>query len=86
MAKKKFTVTFEVVAEIELDEEVISFVDDEWRSVFYPLHDEEDIAEHIAYNMVKNDLDISQIEGWLMPKDKAKLLSEKWNLEEVSEG
>ena len=86
MAKKKFIVTFNVTAEIELDEQVISVVDDEWRSQLYPLYNNSDIAEHIAYNMIKNDAHLSQLDGWAdQPDSNAKLLSEKWELDEVEE-
>ena len=86
MAKKKFTVTFNVTAEIELDEQVISVVDDEWCSQLYSLRDNSDIAEHIAYNMVKNNACLSQLDGWTdQPDSNAKLLSEKWELDEVEE-
>lgn len=82
--KKKFTVVFEVTAEIELDEQVISVVDDEWRSVLYPLHSDEDIAEHIAYNLVRNQARLSHLDGWAdQPDSNAKLISEEWELEEV---
>jgi hypothetical protein len=79
-------VTFIVTAEIALDEKVISVVDDEWRGTFYNLHDIEDIAEHIAYNMVKNEVRLSQIDGWAdQPDENAKLLGEEWHLDEVEE-
>jgi len=87
MKKLKFTVVFEVTAEIELDEMVISVVNDEWRSVLYPLHTEEEIAEHIAYNLVHNHASLSQLDGWAdQPDSNANLISEEWELEEVIAG
>ena len=81
---KNFTVVFEVTVEIELDEMVISVVDDEWRSMLYPLYDDEDIAEHIAYNFARNNARLSQLDGWAdQPDSNAKLISEEWELEEV---
>jgi len=81
---KKFAVVFEVTAEIELDEKVISVVDDEWRSMLYPLHSEKDIAEHIAYNFVRNRASLSRLDGWAdQPDSNANLISEEWELEEV---
>lgn len=84
MIMKKFTVVFEVTAEIELDEQVISVVDDEWRSALYPLNDDEDIAEHIAYNFVRNNARLSQLDGWAdQPDSNAKLINEDWKVVEI---
>ena len=84
---KKFAVVFEVTVEIELDEKVISVVDDAWRDVLYPLHSEEDIAEHIAYNLARNNARLSQLDGWAdQPDSNANLISEKWELEYVRAG
>lgn len=61
---------------IELDDKVIQAVDDEWRSVFYPsLNTPYKIAEHIAYNMIVNDLKLSQIDGFAnLPDDYVRLV------------
>lgn len=81
--KRKFEVTFTVTAKIELDEAVITAVDDEWRSQFYNLRDVQDIAEHIAYNLLQGN-DLSRLDGWADQPDKnAVLLDEEWELDEV---
>lgn len=49
---------------IEVDQSVIDHVDDEWRSALYPLHTEEEIVAHIAWNMVANNLPLHRIDGW----------------------
>lgn len=50
---------------IELDDKVMSAVDDNWREVFYPsLTTPQKIAEHIAFNMIVNDLKLSGIDGF----------------------
>lgn len=86
MATKKFTVTFSVTAVIELDEQVLAVVDDEWRGQFYPLLDNSDIAEHIAYNMVSNGACLSQLDGWGdQPDSNAILRTSEWELDEVVE-
>lgn len=83
MAKKKFSVTFIVTAEIELDEQVISVVDDDWRNVFYDFYDDIDIVEHIAYNMLRNDASLSEIDGWGdQPNSNATLVGGKWELDD----
>lgn len=83
--KHKFNVTFSVTAKIELDDAVIDAVDDEWRSQFYRLMDIEDIADHIAYNLLQG-AGLSCLDGWADQPDKnAKLLDESWELEDVEE-
>ena len=49
---------------IELDNEVIKVVDDEWRSKFYNLITPQDIAEHIAFNIVVNHLELPMLDGF----------------------
>lgn len=50
---------------IELDDEVIQAVDDDWRKTFYPsITTPQKVAEHIAYNMIVNDLKLSGIDGF----------------------
>ena len=51
-------------ATIELDQAVIDVVDDDWREHLYQLFTPEEIAEHICYNIVKNHLQLSQMDGW----------------------
>lgn len=75
MGKRQFEVTFEGTARIELDDEVIKVVDDEWRSGLYDLYTPEDIAEHIAYNLVINRRKLSCLDGWAdQPDENASVL------------
>jgi hypothetical protein len=77
MSKRRFEVDFnEYTAVIELDSAVIDAVTDEWRTVFYPsLKTAEDIAEHVAYNMIVNDAKLSQLDGWAdQPDSNAKII------------
>lgn len=38
---------------------------DEWRSQFYDLHTDDDLAEHFVFNAVTNGIyDASGLEGW----------------------
>ena len=77
MATKKFSVVWTVECEIELDDEVIDRVDDEWRKHLYNLHGAAEIAEHIAYNIVMNNNGLSRLDGWAdMEDSKAKVTSE----------
>lgn len=49
---------------IEIDDTVIDTVDDDWRRTFYNFIRPQQIAEHIAFNMVVNDLKLSDIDGF----------------------
>jgi|WetSurMetagenome_2_1015567.scaffolds.fasta_scaffold178080_2 hypothetical protein len=73
-------------ATIELDQRAIDTVDDLWRSQLYNLRTPEDIAAHIAYNMVINKLRLSQMDGWAdMPDSYARIISwpdlDQWEIE-----
>lgn len=61
---------------IEVDDEVIQAVDDDWRYTFYSsLTTPQRIVEHIAFNMIVNDLKLSQIDGFAnLPDEMATLL------------
>ncbi len=73
MGKRKFEITFNGIAYIELDDQVIDVVDDEWRSHLYNLRTPEEIAEHIAYNLIFNNGSLSILDGWAdQPDENAK--------------
>lgn len=81
-SKRMFVVDFEGSVTIELDERVIAAVHDEWRAQMYSLYTPEEIAEHIAYNMVKNGLRLESIDGWAdQPNDRARIVDEPgWDM------
>lgn len=88
MAKRKFRVELSVELTIELDEQVFAVVDDEWRKVLYDLTTPEEIASHIAYNMVANDLKLSQMDGWADQPDSNAHINPynlDWNVEDSTE-
>lgn len=67
MATKTFDTKY---GKIELDERILNVVNDEWRRVLYDLKTEQEIAEHIAYNLVENGLQVWVLDGWAdMPHD-----------------
>jgi hypothetical protein len=71
---RKFRVEFEDGKEIILflNERVIDVVDDEWRSLLYDLKTPEDIAAHVAYNLVINRISLNKMDGWAdQPKENA---------------
>ena len=69
---RKFRLLFELdygdylvdSAVIEIDQELIDVVDDDWRNHLYNLHTPEEIAEHIGYNLIVNNINLSQMDGW----------------------
>ncbi len=84
---KKFLVTWTVECELELDDEVINRVDDEWRKALYDLRNESDIAEHIAYNLVMNNARLSQLDGWADMNDSQARATDttlvEWNVDSI---
>jgi len=81
MATRKFKFTIEVASAevgegvIELDQQVVDEgLSDEFKKNFYDLNDAEGVAAHIAQRMVQWDEKLSQIEGWLLPDEMAKLV------------
>lgn len=50
---------------IKIDNEVINAIDDEWRAMFYrDLITAQDIAEHIAFNIIVNGSNLSRLDGF----------------------
>lgn len=82
MTKRIFMVKIEIEVELELDQSVIDAVDDEWRGIFYSdLKTEEDIAGHIATNLVRG-FSLSHLDGWADQSDSnAIIVDEEWSTE-----
>jgi len=70
-----------------LGDDVISRVDDEWRSVLYDLHSPTDIAKHIAYNLVINHVHLSMLDGWAdLPDSSAQIVEQPdWEILAIEE-
>jgi len=81
--KRKFLVEFRGSAVIELDDAVIEAVDDTWRSQLYDLHTPEQIAEHIAHNLIANRIQLSHMDGWAdQPDSNAEVIREPdWEMD-----
>lgn len=63
MAKRKFWVTLEF--EVEVDEQVLDRgIDPEWRKENYDFTTHEQVAAHIGYNMVRNNIGLSSMDGF----------------------
>ena len=68
-------------AKIELDEQVIDVVDDEWRRYLYQLDTPEEIAAHVGYNLAVNRIPLSMMDGWADQPDKnARIVDIDWEV------
>lgn len=67
MAKRRFDIL--LMCEVEIDDEVIAAVDHDWRKNFYRLETAEDIVEHVAFNLLVNGANLSQLDGWADKSD-----------------
>jgi hypothetical protein len=84
--KRKFSVELRTTVTLEIDDSVIGAVDEEWRRRFYQLEEPVDVAAHVAYNMVVNDLDLSDLDGFANLKDDLASVKEDpggWECEAV---
>ena len=87
MTKRRFSIELMATATLELDEDVINAVDDEWRSDLYDLNTPEEIAEMIGRCMIAYSSNLSDLDGWAdQPNENAKLIGGvRWFTESVSE-
>ena len=67
--KRKFEVELRSFVDIEIDEKVINTIDEEWRQHLYNLTSPEEIACHIAYNLVFNNAKLSDLDGFADQND-----------------
>lgn len=81
MSQRKFRVEIGAVVTLELDSSVIAVVDDEWRSHLYDLRTPNEIAQHIAFNLLVNGIRLSSMDGWAdQADDLAKLGVVDWDV------
>ena len=64
----KFNITFTVHATVEIDQDVIDAMDDDWREQFYNLNTPEDIAGHIGRNLILGSR-LSMLDGFADQSD-----------------
>lgn len=84
----RYRVVFLVESEIELSDELVKeALTPEWASQFYRFDNPCEVAQHVAYNFLRNNAKLSQLDGFAQMKDKvdASLIDEDWTLDEVSE-
>lgn len=80
--RKEFRVKLTCYVTLRISPTVLAGVDDGWRQTYYQLHSDEDVAQHIAYNMVVNDLSLQQIDGFADRKEReAEVFDTEWDTE-----
>ena len=78
---RTFEIRIDCVAKIQLADEVIDAVDDEWRGYLYNLYTPDKIAAHIGYNLIANRIPLSHMDGWAdQPDENAKVLELDWDV------
>lgn len=71
---RTFEITFDGNATLVLEDAVIDAVDDSWRASFYDLVTPEQIAEQIAFNLLRG-WKLHQLDGWAdQPDSNARLI------------
>lgn len=66
--RRKFKVTATIEAEVILSQKVFDNVDDEFREMIYDLTTDEEIAEHVCYNLVRG-AHLSGLDGFANLED-----------------
>src|SRR4051812_26320465 len=71
LKKKKYRIVVTVSKNVTVEFDASIMPDDEWRSHFYnSIHTPANLAEHLAYNYVANDIDkLSSLDGFADKKD-----------------
>jgi hypothetical protein len=74
MSKKKYECS--VTATVEVDEDLIkTALEKEWRETFYDFHTPEEVVAFIAYNLIHNNIRLTQIDGFADKNDnQAKII------------
>lgn len=85
MSTRTFDIELHGTATVEIDDAVIAAVDDDWRSSLYNLHTPEEIAQHIAFNLIVNGIHLSSMDGWAdQDNSKARTVgTTDWTIEAV---
>lgn len=74
MSTRLFKITATTEFDVELEQDVIDAVTDEWRSSLYDLWTVEQIVEHVGLNL-KEGVSLSSLDGWAdQPDSNAKVV------------
>ena len=78
---RTFEIRIDGIAKIQLADEVIDVVDDEWREYLYNLYTPDEIAAHVGYNLLVNNWKMTQMDGWADQKDEnVRVIDEDWDV------
>lgn len=81
MQKRRFEIELNGTALIELDQSVLDEVDDSFKKNIYNLDTLHKIVEHLAYNLIVNQLRLSDLDGWVdHPNSDARVYDEDWDI------
>ncbi len=84
--RRRFVVSISL--EIDVDESLLARVlTDEWRGKFYDLQSADDVAEHLAFNLLCGCGGVGQLDGFAdQPDDAAEIVRDSWwNTDETRE-
>lgn len=86
MGTRSFQVILSTRVEIDIDDEVFARIDDEWRSRFYNLRTPEDVAEHLAHNLYRNEAPLNVLDGFAdLPVRMARITDSEDQTDSVTE-
>lgn len=89
MGTHKIRLNMSVIAVLDIDDNVINVVDEEWKKTFYDFEDTTEIILHIATNLLAGN-SLSGMDGWADQPDTNAYLNildvEVDEPEEISEG
>lgn len=82
--KKTYKVRVIQEVELEIDSKIIKAVDENWRKTFYKhVKTPQDIANHIGYNVLVNDAQLSNLDGFAnLSNNLVKVLRRSSEIEE----
>jgi len=85
MAKKIYNTRLVCDVQIEIDDAVIEAGQSEdFKKVFGAKMKPQDVANHIAYNILVNSARLSQLDGWAdLPDDNVRIIRDVWDFEEL---
>jgi hypothetical protein len=79
----KFTSTFTVTVETEISQDLLDAVaKPEWQRDLYKLPTPQAVADHLAYNFVRNRASLPLLDGFADRDERdASMVSERWDRE-----
>lgn len=82
---KTYFVTYIVEVEIDIDDDVINAVNEEWRSKFYNLKTKNDIIDYITRNLL-GKTPLNKLDGWADKSNIQALITfNDWYVDSITE-